>query len=133
MLGMLSVAGAGVYLFFQVRIAGILVFLTGLLSAAYFLLLAPRYVTFSQHGIAQRGLLRGWAFDWSAISRWNLILPGQGKKAVWFIVGAKLYKINPEFFWKNDVDVLTAYFEAFCGPQADGANRLDASFTNFLR
>ena len=68
-LAFVSVMGGGVYLFFQIKIAGILVFLAGLFGLAYVLLFCPFSVTFSRMGISQNSLLRKWDVDWRDITR----------------------------------------------------------------
>lgn len=132
-LAFVPVMGGGVYLFFQIKTAGILVFLVGLFGLAYVLLLCPFSITFSRMSISQNALLRKWDVDWRDISRWNIVNFGMKKKTIWFSTGANLYKISPDFFWRNDITILMAYFEKYCGQQAEGNNRLDATFMNFLR
>lgn len=124
--------GGGVYLYFEIPLAGVLVFLTGLVLLLYAILFTPLSVTLSRLGIAKHSILKSWNFGWNDITGWNVVYvlnKSRSRPTIWFRTGANIYKISPDLLKDGDIEYLKAYFERYCGQQTEGDSRL--SFTLF--
>ncbi len=123
--------GVAVYLFLKVGVGAFLICLLGFIGLIVFMLFQPTSVAVSRLGVSQDSILRSWDVAWRDITGWNeVVIEKRVKRTIWFRTGATIYKISPDFFIVNDLEIFKTYFEKHCGKPLEGENRLRLSLFN---